>query len=224
MGCFPGRLMSAASDQKLFCKLCSPFNCSFDEFVGEKVVSPSYSSAILTPSPRDLILNVNSPLLSSFWAFSFALGHGVSPHSHSSAYHLSGLSLTYMRSPWLIYYSLKLYTFEYHQSYTSVPFPHNHQFSLCFCKFSFLDSSCEIIQYLSFSSDISLSKMWSSSIHVVANVRTSTCLVSEPHWSCYFLQFSQGSSRVFSLRVSKTFATYWWLGLESLQSLSHLHV
>ena len=49
MGCFSGRLMSAASDQKLFCELCSAFNCSFDEFVGEKVVSPSYSSAILTP-------------------------------------------------------------------------------------------------------------------------------------------------------------------------------
>ena len=51
MGCFSGCLMSAASDLKLFCKLCSPFNCSFDEFVGEKVVSPSYSSAILTPPP-----------------------------------------------------------------------------------------------------------------------------------------------------------------------------
>ena len=49
MGCFSGRLMSAASDQKLFCKLCSPFCCSFDEFVEEKVISPSYSSAILTP-------------------------------------------------------------------------------------------------------------------------------------------------------------------------------
>ena len=46
MGCFSGRLMSAASDQKLFCKLCSPFCCSFDEFVQEKVISPSYSSAI----------------------------------------------------------------------------------------------------------------------------------------------------------------------------------
>ena len=46
MGCFSGRLMSAASDQKLFCKLCSPFCCSFDEFVEEKVISPSYSSAI----------------------------------------------------------------------------------------------------------------------------------------------------------------------------------
>ena len=51
MGCFCGRLMSAASDQKLFCKLCSPFCCSFDEFVEDKVISPSYSSAILTPLP-----------------------------------------------------------------------------------------------------------------------------------------------------------------------------
>ena len=49
MGCFSGRLMSAVCDQKLFCKLCSPFCCSFDEFVEEKVISPSYSSAILTP-------------------------------------------------------------------------------------------------------------------------------------------------------------------------------
>ena len=40
MGCFSGCLMSAASDQKLFCELCSAFDCSFDEFVGEKVVSP----------------------------------------------------------------------------------------------------------------------------------------------------------------------------------------
>ena len=38
MGCFSGRLMSAASDQKLFCRLCSPFCCSFDEFVEEKVI------------------------------------------------------------------------------------------------------------------------------------------------------------------------------------------
>ena len=47
MGCFSGCLMTSASDQKLFCEVCSAFNCSFDEFVGEKVVSPSYSSAIL---------------------------------------------------------------------------------------------------------------------------------------------------------------------------------
>ena len=46
MGCFSGCLMSSASNQKLFCGVCSAFNCSFDEFVGERVVSPSYSSQI----------------------------------------------------------------------------------------------------------------------------------------------------------------------------------
>ena len=49
MGCFSGRLISAASDQKLFCKLCSPFCCSFNEFLAQKVITPSYSSTILTP-------------------------------------------------------------------------------------------------------------------------------------------------------------------------------
>ena len=47
MGCFSGHLMSSASIQKLFCAIYSAFKCSFDEFVGEKVVSLSYSSAIL---------------------------------------------------------------------------------------------------------------------------------------------------------------------------------
>ena len=49
MGCFPGCLMSSAGIQKLFCGIYSALKCSFDEFVGEKVVSPSYSSAILGP-------------------------------------------------------------------------------------------------------------------------------------------------------------------------------
>ena len=53
MGCFSGCLMSSAGIQKLFCGIYSAFKCSFDEFVGEKVVSPSYSSAILAP-PLDL--------------------------------------------------------------------------------------------------------------------------------------------------------------------------
>ena len=50
--------MSSASDQKLFCEICSAFNCSFDEFVGEKVVSPSYSSAIL--DPPDLFIFISN--------------------------------------------------------------------------------------------------------------------------------------------------------------------
>ena len=42
-----------------------------------------------------LILNANSPLLPSCRGFSLALGCRVSPHSHSSAYHLTGVSLTF---------------------------------------------------------------------------------------------------------------------------------
>ena len=51
MGCFSGWLMSSDIVQKLFCGVCSVFKCSFDEFVGEKVVSQSYSSAILSSPP-----------------------------------------------------------------------------------------------------------------------------------------------------------------------------
>ena len=49
MGCFSGCLMSSAGIQRLFCGIYSAFICSFDEFVREKVVSLSYSSAILGP-------------------------------------------------------------------------------------------------------------------------------------------------------------------------------
>ena len=51
MGYFSGCLMSSASIQKFFCGICTGLKCSFDEFVGEKVVSPSYSSAILGLPP-----------------------------------------------------------------------------------------------------------------------------------------------------------------------------
>ena len=47
MGCLCARLVSSTSVQKLFCGIFSAFKCSFSEFVGEKVVSLSYSSAIL---------------------------------------------------------------------------------------------------------------------------------------------------------------------------------
>ena len=49
LGCFSGCLMSSASIQELFCGIYLAFKCSFDEFLGEKVFSPSYSSAILAP-------------------------------------------------------------------------------------------------------------------------------------------------------------------------------
>jgi hypothetical protein len=51
MVCFSGCLMSSASLQKLFCGVCSALKCSFEEFVREKVIFPSYSSAIF-PSPQ----------------------------------------------------------------------------------------------------------------------------------------------------------------------------
>ena len=47
MVCFSGCLMLSASIQKLFCGVCSALKCSFEEFVREKVVFPSYSSTIL---------------------------------------------------------------------------------------------------------------------------------------------------------------------------------
>ena len=47
MGYFSGCLMSSASIQRLFCGIYSAFKCSFDDFVGERVVSLSYSSTIL---------------------------------------------------------------------------------------------------------------------------------------------------------------------------------
>ena len=50
-GCLSGCLMSSASIQKLFCGIYSAFKCSFDECIGEKVISPSCSSAILGPPP-----------------------------------------------------------------------------------------------------------------------------------------------------------------------------
>ena len=59
MGFFSGCLMSSATIQKLFCGIYSVFICSFDEFVGEKVVSPSYSSAILGPPPILLFSSIS---------------------------------------------------------------------------------------------------------------------------------------------------------------------
>ena len=51
--------MSSEGLQKLFCGIYSAFKCSFDEFLGEKVFSLSYSSAILAP-PRINLFKVMS--------------------------------------------------------------------------------------------------------------------------------------------------------------------
>ena len=65
--CFSGCLMSSASLQKLFCGVCSALKCSFEEFVREKLVFPSYSSAIF-PSLSSLLFKfipytASSPVL-----------------------------------------------------------------------------------------------------------------------------------------------------------------
>ena len=51
MGCLSGCLLSSTSVQTLLCGTCSAFKWTFDEFVGEIVISPSYSFAILVPHP-----------------------------------------------------------------------------------------------------------------------------------------------------------------------------
>ena len=60
MGCHSQCLMSSASIQKLFCRIFSAFKRSFDEFVGDKVVSPSYSSAILGPPLMHFLISPKS--------------------------------------------------------------------------------------------------------------------------------------------------------------------
>ena len=60
MGCFSGCLMYSACIQKLFCGIYSAFKCSFDEFVGEKVVSLSYYSATIGPPPKLFIIPMKS--------------------------------------------------------------------------------------------------------------------------------------------------------------------
>ena len=67
MGCFSGCLMSSASIQKLFCEIYSAFKCFFNEFVAEKVVSPSYSSAILG-LPYSLSLSYHWLRTAWFWS------------------------------------------------------------------------------------------------------------------------------------------------------------
>ena len=74
MICLSGCLMFSASIQKLFCEIYSALKCSFDEFVREKVVSPSYSSAILGPPLlsgffKTLHLNVKYPLILTLFSF-----------------------------------------------------------------------------------------------------------------------------------------------------------
>ena len=71
-----------SSDLKLFCEVCSAFNYSFDDSVGEKVVSPSYSSAILAPLSQVSIFKWSYFLMSSL-------------HSKRDATHLIAFSVLF---------------------------------------------------------------------------------------------------------------------------------
>ena len=68
-GCLSGSFVSSSSLQKLFCGSCSTFKLSFDEFWGEKVVSPSYSSTILGPPRKTVFENIKSSQLARLWKF-----------------------------------------------------------------------------------------------------------------------------------------------------------
>ena len=72
MGCLSGCLMSSASIQNLFCGICSAFKCSFNEFVGGKVVSPSYSSTILG-LPHLVFINLSLKACKEFGSFNHKL-------------------------------------------------------------------------------------------------------------------------------------------------------
>ena len=52
VSCLLGDLRSSASVQLVFCRSCSTCRCISDVFVGRKVISTSYSSAILKVSPH----------------------------------------------------------------------------------------------------------------------------------------------------------------------------
>ena len=72
---------------------------SCTSFFSRQVPRSWCTQGLFEPSERlwweqGLMLNANSPLLLSCWGFSFALRCEVSPHSHSSVYRLTGVSLT----------------------------------------------------------------------------------------------------------------------------------
>ena len=75
MGCLSGSLVSSKSIQKLFCGSRSAFKWYFDEFVVEKVVSPSYSSTVSGPSLICLYIFLKFPFFSSLvkWLFKSVL-------------------------------------------------------------------------------------------------------------------------------------------------------
>ena len=69
VSCLSGCLVSSASAQRLFCGICSVFKWAFDKFVGEKVVFPCYSSAIVGLPPSIAFrLNLQPWLHQTLWS------------------------------------------------------------------------------------------------------------------------------------------------------------
>ena len=75
VSCLWGSLRSSASVQKVFCRSCSTCRCISDVFVGRKVISTSYSSAILKVSvylfsdfPSLILYSLSSFLAIEFFA------------------------------------------------------------------------------------------------------------------------------------------------------------
>ena len=54
-----GSLRSSTSVQYVFCRSCSTCRCICDVFVGRKLISTSYSSAILKVSPKTILRKKN---------------------------------------------------------------------------------------------------------------------------------------------------------------------
>ena len=119
MGWLSGCLVSSACVQKLFCGSCSTFKWSFDEFVGEKVVSLSFSSTILGPPPFSLSCPYQNCLC--WMTVPVPEGHGHTtptrlydvlqefhmqmalPHRFSSYISIYSLTLTYTPPTFFLY-------------------------------------------------------------------------------------------------------------------------
>ena len=96
MGCLSVCLVFSASIQKLFCGTCSAFKGSFDEFVGEKVVSASYSSTILGLPP---LYQCFCTLLCSL-SLSYSLSHTLHTQRKPSFFFMCLLQLNYDVARW----------------------------------------------------------------------------------------------------------------------------
>ena len=127
--------------------------------------------------PRSRWLTHPSPHLGSFFLFKWweHLRSTLSSFQVCNTVLLTMVTMLNIRSSELILHIIEnLYPLTYISPFPSPPAPGNHHSTLCFCKFSILDSTCKwdhavfVFVWL-----ISLSVMPSRFIHVVANGRIS---------------------------------------------------